>query len=183
MENQSSEQFVNRMESFVPNVSMDCVVFGYRNEALHVLLLKYRNLEAWALPGGFLSEEEEMEDAVDRVLMERTGLSNIFLSQFHTFSSLSRGWQNDDFSRSVLQSLFSATSDDQVNKLKHWFEQRFISTGYLALVTADDAKPTPDYLSDHCTWIPVNDLPPLVLDHQNIVEKALKHLKVRVNFL
>lgn len=183
MLNHPSDQFVNRIESFVPNVSMDCVVFGYRNEELHVLLLKYRNLEAWALPGGFLSVSEEMEDAVNRVLIERTGLTNIFLTQFHTFSSLSRGWQHDDFSRSVLQSLYSTTPDDEVNKLKLWFEQRFISTGYLALVNADDSNPAPDYLSDRCTWMPVNDLPPLVLDHQMIIERALNHLKVQINFL
>lgn len=59
---------------FMPSVSLDCVIFGFHENELKVLLLKMKNADTWALPGGFIYKEEDIEDAAIRVLRERTGL-------------------------------------------------------------------------------------------------------------
>jgi ADP-ribose pyrophosphatase YjhB (NUDIX family) len=76
--------------NFLPHISLDCVVFGWHANELKILLLKMKGLDRLALPGGFVSKEETLEDAAIRTLKERTGLENIFLQQFHVFSDPER---------------------------------------------------------------------------------------------
>ena len=70
-----------------PNVSVDCVVFGFDNEKLNVLLIEQKlpsqSKKQLALPGDLISDEESLDDSANRVLKELTGLEGIFLKQFH----------------------------------------------------------------------------------------------------
>jgi 8-oxo-dGTP diphosphatase len=75
---------------WLPNISVDCVIFGFQENQLKVLLLKFRNSDIWSLPGGFIGREEDADDAAKRILWQRTGLENIYLQQFHTFGDLKR---------------------------------------------------------------------------------------------
>ena len=75
---------------FQPSVSLDCVIFGFHDNEIKVLLLKSKSNDLWALPGGFVFKEEHIDDAAIRVLKERTGINNIFLQQFHVFGSPDR---------------------------------------------------------------------------------------------
>ena len=76
-----------------PALTVDCVVFGYDESELKVLLIK-RALDPfkgrWALPGGFVRVEESLDDAAHRELFEETGLKDISLEQLYTFGSLNR---------------------------------------------------------------------------------------------
>ncbi len=69
-------------------LTVDCVVFGFDEGDLKVLLIQ-RDLNpfagTWALPGGFVRVEESLEDAARRELVEETGLRDIFLEQLYTF--------------------------------------------------------------------------------------------------
>lgn len=67
---------------YQPGLSLDCVIFGFHENQLKVLLLKMLSVEPWALPGGFIRKDEHIDDAATRVLRERTGLQDIFLKQF-----------------------------------------------------------------------------------------------------
>ncbi|MGB5190737.1 MAG: NUDIX hydrolase, partial [Robiginitalea sp.] len=69
-----TDDLVARIRTFVPGISLDCVVFGYSEGVLKVLLLKYYDVEAWGLPGGFLQSDMEMHQAAVEVLFKRTGL-------------------------------------------------------------------------------------------------------------
>jgi len=69
-------------ELFHQGLSVDCVIFGFHANLLKVLLLKMKHADNWALPGGFVYQEEDVEQAAVRVLASRTGLSDIFLRQF-----------------------------------------------------------------------------------------------------
>ena len=62
--------------------SVDCVVFGFDNNTLKILLLKWKGFDLWGLPGGFIQENENLEIAAIRILSERTRIENIFLCQF-----------------------------------------------------------------------------------------------------
>ena len=61
-------------KNFVSQLSVDCVIFGFHNNTLKVLLLKYHELNLWAIPGGFVFEDEDLDDAATRILYERTHL-------------------------------------------------------------------------------------------------------------
>ncbi len=79
---------------YLNSVSLDCVVFGFHDNQLKVLLLKMKFSHEWALPGGFVQLDESVENAAKRVLKERTGLDNIFLKQFRVFSDPHRSKMN-----------------------------------------------------------------------------------------
>jgi len=66
-------------QNFLPGISVDCVVFCFHENQLKYLTLKFLNSEVWSLPGGVVGVKEGINDAAERVLNERTGLSGIFL--------------------------------------------------------------------------------------------------------
>ena len=76
-----------------PSVTTDCVIFGFDGERLKVLLIQ-RGIEPykgkWALPGGFLKPDESAESGALRELLEETGLTNVYIEQFHTYSEPDR---------------------------------------------------------------------------------------------
>ncbi|MDP3181126.1 MAG: NUDIX domain-containing protein, partial [Bacteroidota bacterium] len=148
------------MKDFLSHISLDCVVFGFHSNQLKVLLLQMKTSSTWALPGGFVYEDESMEVAASRVLKERTGLNEIFLHQFHVFSDPQRSNTNP----AVQDLIDSGANPDQA-----WFNQRFISVGYYALVDFSKAEPQPDSFSDLCTWKSLNEINTLILDHLQIL--------------
>src|SRR5258705_5688348 len=80
----------SRGEAYLPSLSLDCVIFGFHENQLKILLLKMKNAGQWALPGGFILKNEDVDAAAERVLKERTGLEEIFLQQFNVFSEPKR---------------------------------------------------------------------------------------------
>src|ERR1700722_9212357 len=74
-------------------LTVDCVVFGFDDGELKVLLIQ-RALEPfkgrWALPGGFVRVDETVDEAARRELAEEAGLKNVFLEQLYTFGEVGR---------------------------------------------------------------------------------------------
>lgn len=170
---QIKDHFLKGHEKFLRHISIDCVVFGFHENELKALLLKSRFFEKWCLPGGFVMLDEKMDAAARRILNERTGLDKIFLQQFHVFSDPLRS------DRKVHLDLFK---EMKVAPEKSWMFERFISVGYSALVDFTKVKPMPDLLSEAAQWFSVRDLPELILDHRLILEKALEHLRLQLNY-
>lgn len=160
-------------EAYLPSLSLDCVIFGFHDNQLKVLLLKMKNASQWSLPGGFIFKSEDVDEAAKRVLKERTGLSKIFLHQFNVFGRPKRSDSN--FHRQVLRKEGIELKDD------HWLLRRFVTIGYYALVEYSVVNPKPDNFSEICTWREVDDLPELMMDHRNIVEKALQTVRQNLN--
>lgn len=159
-------------ENCIPQVSIDCVVFGFHAHQLKVLLLRVRSMEYYALPGGFVGQEEDLDEAAQRVLQERTGLTELYLEQFYTFGQRNRG-------EIEMQQKLA-----EVNQLKseEWLQKRFISVGYYALVDFSLVKATPDELSDSCDWYDINQLPLLMMDHHQMIQKALDTLRIMLEY-
>ncbi len=162
-------------ELYVHGVSIDCVVFGFHENQLKVLLLKTKGVDLWQLPGGFMFKEEDADEAAHRMLQERTQLSNIFLRQFYFFGNANRN--DDSFSKALL--------DNQLldKKAFTWMAQRFSTVGYYALVEYSKVKAEPDDFADQCQWFNPQELPKLVLDHKEIIQKALSTVRLELKFL
>src|SRR4051812_30498103 len=75
---------------FIPHLAVDAVVFGFHDNQLKVLLMQYSKTGLFALPGGFIKQDENLDDAAKRVASERTGLTDIFLEQFYVFGDMAR---------------------------------------------------------------------------------------------
>lgn len=166
---------VLNVENYHPGLSVDCVILGFHQNELKALLLKVKSMDKWALPGGFVEKDEDVDKAAVRVLRERTGLKDIFLQQFHFFGEADR---ND---RGHAESLVEKGVIGR--ELYDWFNQRFVTVGYYALVEYSRVEaPSPDILSESCKWCPLNDLPDLMLDHARILQKAHEALKLQLNY-
>ncbi len=157
-------------ENYLAHISIDCVVFGFHEGLMKVLLLEAKNSSDWYLPGGFLFKNEPIEMAANRILKERTGLAEIFLQQFHVFGDPERSKEHFDMYKDMLPAE------------ENWFMDRFLTIGYYALVDFCETNPTPDTFATACTWRDLNDLPVLKLDHSLILKTALDAMRLQLNY-
>jgi 8-oxo-dGTP diphosphatase len=160
-------------EHFLRNVSVDCIIFGFHGNELKVLLLQTKYSGDWALPGGFIFKEEHLDDAAKRILLHRTGLDDIFLQQFQVFSEPGRSTKK--INKQFLKNSGIKLEDS-------WMFDRFITVAYTALVDFSMATPVPDSFSSDCKWFNIHDIPELILDHRNILDKALENLRLQLNY-
>lgn len=137
-------------------LAVDAVVFGYESNRLSVLLIR-RKFEpfkgSWALPGGFVKNEEALEEAVERELEEETGVEIDYLEQLYTFGSPDRDPRG-----------------------------RLVSIAYYGLVRPDKFSVAASTDAQDAAWFDVKDLPSLSFDHQEIVSVALERLRAKVTY-
>ncbi len=139
-----------------PVLTVDCVIFGLDRDDLKIMLIKWKMNPfqgKWALPGGYVHMDEDLDKAAMRVLREETGIDRLFLEQLYTFGGVDR---NPD--------------------------KRAITVAYYALVNLweYDIHPTAD--AEKASWFSIDDLPALALDHERIVDIALQRLKGKVRY-
>lgn len=163
------EAHIDFDKTFLPSLAVDTVIFGFHERQLKILLLNYRNTNLFALPGGFVKRNEDVNNAAKRVLQERTALKDIYLEQFYTFGDLAR------YDYTVMKKIMMR--NDLEPEKDHFLLRRFVSIGYYALIDYTKATPVPDPLSQSCDWYDLKVLPTLMLDHQSIIETALKTLR------
>lgn len=160
--------------NYLASVSIDLVIFGFHDGQLKVLLLRWKGTGDWCLPGGRIRHEENLEAAAYRSLQGRTGLSEIFLQQFHTFGDVMR-YKN--FSRE--ETMIKLGLPDEV---VHEIVSRDVSVGYYALVEFAGVTPVPDLLTDECRWWDIDQIPPLLFDHNDMITLALKTLRQQLSY-
>jgi len=161
------------MNNYLPHIAYDSVIFGFSGESLKILIMEYHNTGYFALPGGFVQKDENLNDAVVRGLKERTGLEKIYLEQFYTFGNTDR--HQPEVMKTILKA--NGFSLKQYKRLM----DRYISVAYYALIDYEAVEPTPDALSDSVAWYDVHQLPALIFNHEEIVVKALATLKKNLN--
>lgn len=133
-------------------LAVDCIIFGFDEEDLKILLIK-RGFEPekgkWSLVGGFLKNNETLEEAAKRILNLYTGLENIYMEQVATFSEVAR---------------------DPV--------ERTISTAYYALINIREhnERLIKQFSAD---WFSLADAPKLIFDHDKMVNHAIRRLRNR----
>ncbi|PIB27284.1 NUDIX hydrolase [Maribacter sp. 4G9] len=154
---------------FIQNVSYDSVIFGFNGSQLKILVLEYHNTGYFALPGGFVKMNESLDDAVKNGVSQRTGLQDIYLEQFYTFGSLERS------DPKIMEKILTENNLDL--EQYGWMLGRFLSIGYYALINYEEVSLKPDELSDSINWYSIDELPPLMMDHREMVERALEVLR------
>jgi len=127
-----------------PALTVDSIVFRKTEGDTFILLIKRKNPpfeNCWAIPGGFVGMDELLADAAARELFEETGLTGLELEQFHTFDAINR----DPRHRTISVVFVGFMQNDQIAK------------------AGDDAAET--------AWFPLQQLPLLAFDHENIIQK------------
>ncbi len=162
---------------FIAQLSIDCVVFGYTQSRLHVLISKLNIADnLWALPGGFIGQNESIENAAVRILKERTSLDNIFLEQFKVFGQTDRVNTALKEALEHLKTLPEAKNPFPSDFLR-WISQRFISIGFYALVDIQRVSPQKTSMDDSVDWYPIDELPEMIMDHNQMVLDGLEELR------
>lgn len=137
-------------------VTVDVVIFAVRGGALDVLLVRRGIppfLGRWAIPGGFVLEEESVEGAARRELREETGVSDVYLEQLYTFGDPGRDPRG-----------------------------RVVTVAYFALIAADRAPLKAGTDAADARWFPMAKLPPLAFDHRRILDYALERLRNKLEY-
>jgi len=158
----------------LPSVSIDCVIFGFHEGQLKILLNKFNNHKKWMLPGGFVYIDENVDTAAYRLLKERTGLQKIYLTQFYLFGDCDR--TNIEENRHILRENY-----DEHNAA-HWFAQRFVSVGYYSFVDFTEVK-IKNKKDEDVEWFGLNEIPELYSDHNKIINKALDVIRIQLGFI
>lgn len=139
-----------------PAVSTDVVIFTIEDAALKVLLVR-RDAPpfegCWALPGGFVNIDEDLDAAALRELAEETGVTGVFLEQLYTFGVPDRDPR-----------------------------ERVITVAYYALVPIDRLHPRAGSDARAVGWFACRTLPPLAFDHDRIVALAQQRLSAKVEY-
>lgn len=135
-------------------VAVDCIIFGFNQGELSLLLLK-RNFEPakgqWSLMGGFVQENESVNDAAKRVLSELTGLTDVYMEQVGTFGEIERDPG-----------------------------ERVISVAYYALLNINESDR--ELVQKHnAFWVNINELPELIFDHPQMVEQARELMRMKAS--
>jgi ADP-ribose pyrophosphatase YjhB (NUDIX family) len=165
------DHFLNGPEHYLRNVSIDNVIFGYHNKQLKVLLQRPQGISKWTVSGGYIKKTETIEEAAARIAKERTGLKNLYLKQFKAFGSPSRTKDN-----AISIEAIGRLAGVKIDK-DNWMLDYFVSLGFYTLTEFDLVKPTGEFYTEECQWWDIFNLPTLALDHQLILEEALKTLR------
>lgn len=141
-------------EFFKSAFSVDCVIFGFDEGDLKVLLIQrgeepYK--DKWALPGNLVFPDEDLNFAAKRVLKELTGLTKIYMEQVHSFGRIDRHPLG-----------------------------RVVTVAYYSLVLIGDYKVRTASFAKNAEWHSVNKLPELAFDHEEIIEVCRLRLKKKV---
>ncbi len=133
-------------------LSVDCVILGFENSELKVLLIR-SDLEEykdqWSLLGDLVKPEENLDTAPYRVLKDRTGLDDVFLEQVHTFGDVGRHPAG-----------------------------RVITTAYYSLINIKNHQLKLSHNQLH--WHPVNEIRSLAFDHKLILDTCMKQLQEKI---
>jgi ADP-ribose pyrophosphatase YjhB (NUDIX family) len=165
---QATSYFNHISKDCIHYLSLDCVVFGFHENTLKVLLLRWKGTERWSLPGGFIKKAESVDDAAQRCLRERTGLSKTYLQHFDIFGDVDRFPHKETWRKLGLEMPDSK------------WPERTISIGYYALVEYSNVRPSTDFLTDECSWHGIDEIPSLLFDHNDIIQVALEQLRRRL---
>ncbi len=153
------------------DVSVDCVIFGFDEDQLKVLLIEQEKLgddhiPQKALPGDLVYKNEDLNDAAKRVLEELTGINGVFLKQFQAFGNPNR-----------VKNLKDQT---WLRKFRKNPDAQVVTIAYYSLVRMEEYEPQPSSFAKQAEWMDINEIPALGFDHNEIFDYALNKLRTDI---
>ena len=152
---------------FLPNLSIDMVIIGYHDSTLKCLLLKIG--EKWLLPGGYIGNDESVDEAVKNILKQRTGLENAYMKFLSVFGDKNRQFKN--LWKEFIEKIGLEWRDD------YWFSNRFVTLAYYSLVDIEKTQPRISHIDEAFGWFEFDELPDMWMDHKDIVLTARERLR------
>lgn len=161
----------NYQHNLNKGISVDCVIFGFDFEKLKVLVIEREENDdkqnaRFSLPGDLIFDDENLDQAAQRVLKELTGLENIFLEQLGAFGNLDRLSKPAD-------KVWLKTIRDQP-------ETRVITVAYYALVNLNAFHPRAAKFAKTVSWQHVDEIETMAFDHFEILQKAHQQLHAKL---
>jgi ADP-ribose pyrophosphatase YjhB (NUDIX family) len=148
-----------------PHISVDCVIFGFDDGNLKILLIEREKIpdnhlggHKLKLPGSLISENEDLDTSAIRTLKELTGLDKIFLKQYAVFGAPHRLSPHEDL--------------EWLRKTSGLKVDRAVTVAYYSLIKISEST-----ITEKTIWHPINNLPDLIFDHNQIIQAALKNLQ------
>ena len=163
-EKEVQELVKNGHKTYLPNLTIDCAIFGYHGRQLKILLEKPRKLDGFSLPRGFVGKTEPLSMAARRILKERFSLDQVFLKQFYTFGD----------------GKFRSKNHKAIYLSKDCLMERTLSIGYYALVKYARVSVVEDILTEKYVWQDIKKIPALLFGHNELLEKALEHIRTNL---
>jgi ADP-ribose pyrophosphatase YjhB (NUDIX family) len=142
--------------NLIEDLSIDCVILGFQESQLKVLLVKHAEgiiKDQWALPGGFVVYDEDIDEAASRLLYDLTGVEKLYLEQIKAFGAVNR-----------------------------YPTKRVITIAYFALTRPENFELIPGFTASDAQWFSINNLPELPYDHAEILQFGWKRLKRMVKY-
>lgn len=165
------------IENYIKHLSIDCVIFGYENQELKVLISKFKyGNDLWGLPGGYIFKTEGIDSAASRILKERTALENIYLEQFRVFGNENR-IINSEY-KEMMKAELNKFDEQRFNaETTEWITSRFVCIGYYALVDINKVSPQIGEFEEKLEWFNIKNAPKMTYDHNEILSYALSALR------
>ncbi len=166
---EESLEFIRKeLKRCIPQLSINCVIFWFDGDTLQIPVVQPINADIWSIPGGYIYQNEDIDEAAKRILYNQTQLNNLLLSQFGTFGSAKRA-----FDKEII--LFTESGFPQ--DIVEYMSQRFVTIGYYSIVGSVKTKLKTDPFFKDVKWINVKDADTLALDHSQLVVEAVKTLR------
>ncbi len=140
-------------EEIIDNVSIDCVVFGFSSK-LKVLLVRHASGISegrWALPGGWITYAESLDEAANRILFLLTGVKDLFLEQLKAYGAVDR-----------------------------FPTKRVLTVAYYSLIKDTDYEIAAGFTASEVAWFDPEEIPDLIYDHSIILKDAFARLQSKV---
>lgn len=147
----------NKVQYEQPAITVDVLIFTIKEQQLKVLLVRrasepFKNI--WAVPGGFIKKNESIDDAALRVLIEKTGVKDVYLEQLYTFGDPKRDSRT-----------------------------RVVTVAYFALISWQNLKQPISKKVSGVQWFSTKKLPRLLaFDHKKIIQYAFSRIKAKVGY-
>lgn len=161
------KELIKIKKMLYPHVSVDCVLLGFKEDKLCVWLNERKDAPkesaAFKLPGDLIYEDEDLDEAANRVLTDITGLKRIRLKQFRCFGSPSRTKNIQDV--------------EWLEKTAHLKIGRLITIAYLSLCKIGK-KTKLSTTGDTSRWVSIDEIPNnLPFDHNQIIVESIKEMR------
>ncbi|MFV0419578.1 MAG: NUDIX hydrolase [Dysgonomonas sp.] len=163
--------------TFIPNISVDCIILSFHLGDIKVLLCKPNDSDKWMLPGGFVGKDEDPDESAYRVLAEKTGLKReVYLRQFYFFGKKGRIGDKDN------DTMMKRLNIDWNKQNGQPHPNRFISLAYYSLIKYSDVNISVEKDED-ISWFDINNTPDLYADHEEIVYTAITTIRKQIGFI